>query len=345
MNVGFIGTGWTERVQINIYKLAGLTPYAISSRSDEKGKLLAEKFNLRKYYTNWRDLIIDPNVDVVSIATPTYTHFEIASFAIQYNKVIICQAPFMSAFEIENLIGLNQKHAEAKVFIDFELRFTPARLKLKELLDKKLIGSVFHSEITYKKNFSISEDTPWSWEHDLDMGGGMLNIVGDALIDLSLFLLGDLELVQSYTTMLHQQRKKEDSTLVNQTGDDLAKLTLKSDKNGFVEVIASSIHGENEGMTVIIRGTEGILKIDAEDRLWNLRNDEEEWKSISITSDLPEAMPPDLKTYPYAVGTYYFGKALASNDEDELSMVCSLVQALQMQKILDAAQQDTKEKN
>ncbi|MTI39863.1 Gfo/Idh/MocA family protein [Fulvivirga lutimaris] len=336
MNVGFIGTGWTDRVQISTYQLAGLTPYAISSRSKTKGQELVEKFNLKVNYTHWKELISDDNVDIVSICTPTYTHFDMASMAIKNNKIVICQAPFMSTQEVQSLIELNKKHTKAKIYIDFELRFTPARQKLKEMLEQNFIGRVFHSEITYKKNFSLPEDTIWSWEHDLDMGGGMLNIVGDALIDLAGFLLGDIKSVYTSTFTLYDN-KKSGAELKKATGDDLARLILESKLNGEIDIVASSIHGENKGMKVVIRGTEGILKIDSEDRLWHLRNDEEIWNPIGLKSDLPKEMSEDLINYPYAVGTYYFGKSLALELADNLSKACDLKQALKMQEILDAA--------
>lgn len=343
MNVGFIGTGWTDRVQISTYQLAGLTPYAISSRSAEKGQELVKKFKLKVNYTDWHDLIKNKNIDIVSICTPTYNHFDIASFAIKNNKTVICQAPFMSTQEVQSLIELNKKHSKAKVYIDFELRFTPARQKLKEMLDEKYIGSIFHSEITYKKNFSLHEDTLWSWEHNLEMGGGMLNIVGDALLDLTCFLLGDMTSVYASTFTLFD-KKKSGTKFKQATGDDFARLILESKLNGEIDIVASSIHGENEGITVIIRGTQGILKIDNNDHLWHLKNDEEEWHFIDLKSELPETMPEDLKLYPYAVGTYHFGRSLAYDLTDNLSKACDLQQALRMQQILDAAHKSNRHK-
>lgn len=341
MNVGFIGTGWTDRVQISTYQLAGLTPYAISSRSETKGQELVKKFNLKVNYTDWKELICDENVDIISICTPTYTHYDIASFGIKNNTTVICQAPFMSAQEVQSLIELNKKHSKTKVYIDFELRFTPARQQLKKMLEQNFIGRVFHSEITCKKNFSLPKDTAWSWEHDLEMGGGMLNIVGDALIDLAGFLLGEMKSVYASTFILHS-KKKSDTKFKQASGDDFARLILDSKLNGEIEVLASSVHGENEGMNVIIRGTEGILKIDSHDKLWHLRNDEEKWLPINLKLDLPKHMPEDLRNYPYAVGTYFFGKSVALGLSDNLSHACDLKQTLKMQRILDAAHKSNK---
>ena len=141
MNIGIIGAGWiAEKMASTISKLDGIKRYAIASRDIEKAKTFAAKYGVTKAYGSYKELINDPEVELVYIATPHSHHFEQASMAIEAEKPVLCEKAFTAnAREAEAL--LNFAHAKG-VFITEAIwtRYMPLSIKIKELLDEGVAG-------------------------------------------------------------------------------------------------------------------------------------------------------------------------------------------------------------
>src|SRR5687768_1710503 len=104
VRVGFIGAGWTERIQIPCYRLAGLTAQAICSGKPENAKRVAEKLEIPQVFSSWQELIRSESVDLVSIVTPPHLHAEIAIAALRAGKHVICEKPTaLNVAEAENM--------------------------------------------------------------------------------------------------------------------------------------------------------------------------------------------------------------------------------------------------
>ena len=80
--VGFIGAGWTERVQIPAFRLGGLAIQAVCASRLESAKRVAATHEIPEVYPSWRELIRANTVDIVSIVTPPHLHAEIAVAAL-----------------------------------------------------------------------------------------------------------------------------------------------------------------------------------------------------------------------------------------------------------------------
>ncbi|MCB0085543.1 MAG: Gfo/Idh/MocA family oxidoreductase, partial [Caldilineaceae bacterium] len=91
LRVGFVGTGWAERVQIPMFRLAGLTAQAICSGNPENAKRAAATAEVPEVYDEWRTMIASESVDIVSVVTPPHLHAEIAIAALQAGKHVICE--------------------------------------------------------------------------------------------------------------------------------------------------------------------------------------------------------------------------------------------------------------
>src|SRR3954470_5323721 len=109
VRVGFIGTGWTERIQIPCYQLAGLIPQAICSSKPENAQRVAAKMGIPQVYNSWQELIYADTVDLVSIVTPPHLHAEISIAALRAGKHVICEKPTaLSVAEAENMFAAAQ---------------------------------------------------------------------------------------------------------------------------------------------------------------------------------------------------------------------------------------------
>ena len=93
--------------------LSGLDPamkYAIAARDGERAASFARQWGFEKSYGSYRELVEDPDVDLVYIATPHSHHFEHASLAINAGKPVLCEKAFTAnAREADALLNLAQK--------------------------------------------------------------------------------------------------------------------------------------------------------------------------------------------------------------------------------------------
>jgi len=134
INYGIIGTGNIAHVHMNALRHlrnSKVKVLGVAARNEEKLKLFANKYNIPNYYTNWREMIADRNIDVIDICTSTSLHEEIVREAAVEKKHIICEKPLSGFFGKKLVIE------EVGKKISKETMFTEIIGKLKSL--KKVI--------------------------------------------------------------------------------------------------------------------------------------------------------------------------------------------------------------
>ena len=108
MKFGIIGAGviadWMART---LTPMSEAECYAIASRDIEKAKAFADKFRIPKAYGSYEELVNDPEVEAVYIATPHSHHYEHAKLCIEHGKHVLCEKAFtMNAKQAEDLCAL-----------------------------------------------------------------------------------------------------------------------------------------------------------------------------------------------------------------------------------------------
>lgn len=143
MKVGIIGAGAIAAKMANTLSLMDKNDaqgYAIASRSMEKAAAFAQCWGMEKAYGSYRELVEDPAVDLVYVATPHSHHYDCARLAVEAGKPVLCEKAFTAnAAQAGALIAL----AEDKgVFITeaMYIRYNPLSLKIRELIDSGAIG-------------------------------------------------------------------------------------------------------------------------------------------------------------------------------------------------------------
>ena len=93
VKVGIIGTNWGGKVQTPIFRAAGLEVVAIYSRKKEKAQKLCDKLNVKYAFDSVEELCNCPEVDVVSVTSPTYLHAQHALTALRAGKHVLSDKP------------------------------------------------------------------------------------------------------------------------------------------------------------------------------------------------------------------------------------------------------------
>ena len=171
--VGIVGAGWiAERAAVTLNGLEGFRPYAIGSRSLEKAQAFADKWGIERAYGSYSEVVDDPEVDLLYVATPHSHHFDITKEALEKGKPCLVEKAFMA------------NHAQSKVVVDLSrknrvflaeaiwTRYQPAVQIVRNLLKEGRIGRP--TLITATLGYSM-EDKERIQRPDL-CGGSLLDL-------------------------------------------------------------------------------------------------------------------------------------------------------------------------
>ncbi len=359
LRVGFIGAGWTDKVQIPVFKLAGLTAQAISSAHVENAQRVAQKHDISEVYATWQELIASPTVDLVSICSTPATHAEIAIASLRAGKHVICEKPTaLNVGEAEAMLAAAQAAPDCLATVDHELRFDPARIRLRQLVREGSIGTPLQIQLERLGSERLNPQLPWNWWCDVEQGGGMLGAVGSHLFDQARWLLGRVESIVAQLQVAHIYRN--DPTSNNQrrvTADDHAHLLLRFVNGAQGQLTVSGITPGGFGMSIRIIGSEGALWLDPQDMLWLMRGAKypgNEWEAIDnqrnpdVMTQLAAINPSAPVVSSFTVGTYYLGKALQhalDSGDTGFGEAASFYDGLVVQRALDAARRSVNEQS
>ena len=251
---GILGTGRIAAVLATALKVVDNSElYAVGSRTKEKADEFAAQFNVPLSFGSYEELVSDPNVDVIYIATPHNLHLENALLAMNHGKHVLCEKPIgVNSKEVETMI---EKAREKNVFLMEALwsRFLPRIIKTKELVDSGMLGEIklMTAAFCFK-----SPHGPLHRHFNIDLCGGSILDIGIYNIFLSLLLFGEPNEISAIAGFSEQG------------GDNNASYTFKY-QNDMLAVMHSSFMVDSP-IQAEIHGTKA--KIILETRWFNLGN-------------------------------------------------------------------------
>ena len=350
IRVGFIGAGWTERVQIPMFRRGGLVAQAISSGNPANAQRVAQQLTIPEVYNDWRDLIAAPTVDVVSIVTPPHLHAEMAIAALQAGKHVICEKPMaLNVAEAEAMLAAAQAAPNQLAIIDHELRFHPQRIHLRRLLREGYVGELIAVHLDRLGSERLNPALPWGWLSDVERGGGMLGAVGSHLLDLARWLVGRIDNLTAQLQIGHARRQDPVTGIAQPvTADDHAHLLLRFANHAQGTLTASGLTPGGYGMSITLIGAKGALRLDNQDQLWGTQGDalhQGQWQPIATGFPAPEIADLQGKS-PFIIASYYLAKRLAEAlpaGETLPQEPASFYDGLAVQRYLDAARRSAGE--
>ena len=182
--VAIMGTGRIAGIMADTLKrMRNATCYAVGSRTQESAQRFAAEYGIRKAYGSYAELVSDPKVDLVYVATPHSEHFENVKLALSAGKAVICEKAFMlNEEQAKTVFELAQKQG-VLVTEAMWTRYMPMRRKLNELLASNVIGTP--TMLTANLGYSIADKERINRP---ELGGG-------ALLDLGVYTLNFASMV------------------------------------------------------------------------------------------------------------------------------------------------------
>lgn len=243
---GVIGTGWiADKFANAITCIDNTSIAAVGSRTKERAEGFAKSFNIPKAYGSYEEVVNDPDVDMVYIATTHPAHKEDAIMALNAGKHVLCEKPFtVNSRETEEVIKLSR---EKKLFLMEAMwtRFLPAIVKVREWIKSGAIGEI----LMFKGDFGFRK----MYEPE----GRFLNanLAGGALLDVGIYPV-------SFSSMLYGAQPSEIQSMahIGATNVDEQFAALLGYGSGSMAVITAAVRAEIGNDAQII-GTEGKIII------------------------------------------------------------------------------------
>lgn len=204
INWGFIGCGEvTEKKSGPAFnEVEGSQVVAVMSRSENKARSYAERHHVHKWYTDASELIEDPDVNAVYIATPPSSHATFAIMAMRAGKPCYIEKPLAASYN--DCIRINRISEQTGVpcFVAYYRRYLPYFQKVKEIIESGTIGNVVNVQVRFSVpprdlDFQSGKEMPWRLQPDI-AGGGYFYDLAPHQIDLLQNLFGVITRAHGY---------------------------------------------------------------------------------------------------------------------------------------------------
>lgn len=188
---------------------------AVCDIVEDKAKKLAQDFGVKKIYTDYEKMVSDPELDVISICTPSGMHADMAVLAADNKKHVIVEKPMDITLTKADKIIQAQNKNNVVISIISQHRYAPAMQLVKRLIQEGKFGKIALAT-SYTKWYRSQEyydSGDWRGTWSLDGGGALMN-QSIHYIDMLQWIVGQVEEVFAYcVTRAHQRIEVEDAAV------------------------------------------------------------------------------------------------------------------------------------
>ncbi len=279
MKFSILGPGGIAHSMAKAVKgLEGVEAYAVASRAYERAKEFADKWGYQKAYGSYEELVQDPEVELVYIATPHSHHYQYAKLCLEHGKHVLVEKAFtVNARQAQELIELGrEKHllvAEA-----MWTRYMPMGDILKEVLESGMIGEPM--SITSSFGFPLTHVERLVNPH----------LAGGALLDLGIY-----PITAALMTFPGEIKNVQTTAVMSEAGVDLRDSITLIFEGGQMAILYADMTAVTDCKSVIM-GTKGYLELPVVNNWTEIRVFD---KGRRLVKTIPA--PPQINGYEYEV--------------------------------------------
>jgi UDP-N-acetyl-2-amino-2-deoxyglucuronate dehydrogenase len=253
LGFGIIGCGmisnWHAKAiaQIPQARLIGVTDAVAELRI-----ALAGKYEVKSYDTV-AEMLADPDIQIISVCTPSGLHASLAIEAAKAGKHVIVEKPMaLNLKDADQMIATCERN-QVKLCVISQLRFSPAIQKIKQALGESMLGRVVLGDLYMKFNRTQAYYDHGNWRGTWEMdGGGALMNQGIHGVDLLRYLMGPVKSVSAHARTLARKIEVEDTAV--------AILEFQNEALGVIEATTSVYPGATRHLE--INGDRGTIILE-----------------------------------------------------------------------------------
>ena len=169
-----------------------------------KARSAAAQFGFARATDDWRALVEDPKVDLVSITTPNALHHEMALAALAAGKHVYCEKPMAVTLGQAEEMAAAAARSPVRTLVGYNYLKNPAVLHARALLDRGAIGRPIHFRGIFDEDYMADPALPGTWRSlRREAGLGVLGDMGCHLVAAALYLAGPIESVVADTRIVY----------------------------------------------------------------------------------------------------------------------------------------------
>lgn len=296
-------------------------------------KIILEKYMGKQCYKDYKQMIDEKRLDAVVVATPTRFHSDIVKYALNKKLHVFCEKPFcLKVEEGRELIALAERNGLVNQ-VGYHCRFTGVFQKTRELLDRKVIGDVYHFMMEVYGNV-VQKKKGGTWRSDRAEGGGCLFDYASHGIDLVHYLVGPTRTVRGTCLKKVFSAGTEDAVF--------STLECADGVSGLLSVNWCDPTYRKMANQITIMGTNGKLVADRQECKVFIRDNQdcpdlEEGWNMFYTTDVTKPVWFYLRGEEYSYQVDYFVQCIKNKSLENLS---SFENALQADIVVDLLLKD-----
>jgi len=258
----------------------------IYGRHEDRVREAAKNYGFKRYTTDWRAAVRDPEVEIVDNSLPNNMHVDPTIEAIEAGKHVICEKPLARNAEEARVLRDAARRSKVKTMVAFNYRFVPAVQLARQLVKDGVIGKVYHFRARYLQDWIVDPNFPLVWRlRAEEAGSGPLGDLGSHIIDLARFIVGEVSAVTGVVkTFIEERPLPEDPSKKGKvTVEDAFAATVEFE-NGAIGTLEASrfATGRKNYNNFEINGENGSIEFNLE-RLNELRVYLREWEDKGLT--------------------------------------------------------------
>jgi predicted dehydrogenase len=266
VGIGIVGYGLMGRAHAHGYTLAPRvrtlrhTPRLriISGRTADAVAHAARAYGVEEWTTDWTDVVFRGDVQIVDVCVPPGMHAEIVEAAASTGKAVLCEKPLAIDYRSARAAAQAVHEAGVPNAIGFNYRRLPALAFMKQLVDDGRVGEVLLWRGLWLSDEFLDPDIPFDWRFERALGASTIADLGAHLIDLALWMVGDVDSVAAQSETFTRERS---GRTVDVDDASTGLLRFAGGARGVVEVGKVAARRPCD-FSVEINGSAGTLRFD-----------------------------------------------------------------------------------
>lgn len=269
LGAAVIGTGFIGPVHVEAIRRLGHRVVGILGSTPEKSRTAADAMRIPRGYESLDELLADPLVDVVHVASPNKDHFAQTKAAILAGKHVVCEKPLaMTTTETAELVALAAK-SDRVAAVNYNVRVYPLVQDMRARERAGELGDILHVTGSYLQDWLL-HDTDFNWRVLAEHGGPLRAVadIGTHWLDTVCFITGlEVDAVFADLQTVHPTRHRPtggSETFVKSAGGMRSTMPVAIDTEDAGSVLIRFRGGARGTLTVsqVCAGRKNQLRFD-----------------------------------------------------------------------------------
>jgi len=258
------GSGWGANAHVPaLHALNQYELWAVCTAHEETARASADAFGTELAFSNFDDLVNDPDVDLAVVVVRVPGHYELVMKALQAGKHVFCEWPLgRTVAEAEQMASL-AKERQLRTAVGLQARSDPVLMYARELVEQGYVGRVLSANMSNVTQAVTSRGNGRIWQADRANGANTLTIAAGHAIDALCFVVGEFEEVSArLATTITEWHNTDTGETKNVTSPDWISVSGRLQGGAEAAFLVTTVPANPSGNRFEIYGTEGTLVIN-----------------------------------------------------------------------------------